>query len=333
MGAFRAMRVRPDALRRASHPPSRRSTRRVSSCPPSPPPSAPSPPRAAPPSPARASRRAPRRCPPSPPPRRAHPRGPRRDPDPGGEAPGRESQGVQQGHLRWRRGCLRPRQRRQGGPQGGRLHRLLLLLLRRRALAADQLGFVRSAIQACPNQVDFVVVRDPKIAENIDVKRLPKRPAPPRFGKKLSAAQKERATLSASTAATCTPSPPLRGTGQGIRLPPVQRPALALRQVRRRDGQSHRRVQGSPSSPPPPPSSASAASRTTSPSSSKKIAPMGAGDGEVRAPRSEVSRRITTRLEQRPTRERASRGCNSSRAEAEEAKAKASLSRAPGSPT
>ena len=59
---------------------------------------------------------------------------------------------------------------------------------------ADQLGFVRSAIQACPNQVDFVVVRDPKIAENIDVKRLPKRPAPPRFGKKLSAAQKERAT-------------------------------------------------------------------------------------------------------------------------------------------
>ena len=37
-------------------------------------------------------------------------------------------------------------------------------------------------------------MRDPKIAENIDVKRLPKRPAPPRFGKKLSAAQKERAT-------------------------------------------------------------------------------------------------------------------------------------------
>lgn len=37
-------------------------------------------------------------------------------------------------------------------------------------------------------------MRDPKIAANIDVKRLPKRPAPPRFGKKLSAAQKERAT-------------------------------------------------------------------------------------------------------------------------------------------
>ena len=59
---------------------------------------------------------------------------------------------------------------------------------------ADQLGFVRSAIQACPNQVDFVIVRDAKQAATIDVKRLPKRPAPPRFGKKLSAAQKERAT-------------------------------------------------------------------------------------------------------------------------------------------
>ena len=50
----------------------------------------------------------------------------------------------------------------------------------------------------------------------------------------------------ASTAATCTPSPPLRRTGQGVRLPPVQRPALALRQVRRRDGQGHRRFQGAP---------------------------------------------------------------------------------------
>ena len=48
--------------------------------------------------------------------------------------------------------------------------------------------------QACPNAVDFIVVRDPKIADTIDVKRLPKRPSPPRFGKKLSAAQKERAS-------------------------------------------------------------------------------------------------------------------------------------------
>lgn len=44
-------------------------------------------------------------------------------------------------------------------------------------------------------QVDFVVVRDNKIAATVDVKRLPKRPSPPRFGgRKLSAAQKERAT-------------------------------------------------------------------------------------------------------------------------------------------
>lgn len=117
---------------------------------------------------------------------------------------------------------------------------------------ADQLGFVRSALNACPNQVrrapqrqsprqhscahrhatsmqsrryvaptriviatqtrlerripdppppsqssqvDFVIVRDAKIAATVDVKRLPKRPSPPRFGgRKLSAAQKERAT-------------------------------------------------------------------------------------------------------------------------------------------
>lgn len=45
-------------------------------------------------------------------------------------------------------------------------------------------------VQACPNSVDFIVVRDKAIADTIDVKRLPKRPAPPRFGKKLSAAQR-----------------------------------------------------------------------------------------------------------------------------------------------
>ena len=43
--------------------------------------------------------------------------------------------------------------------------------------------------------MDFVIVRDAKIAATVDVKRLPKRPSPPRFGgRKLSAAQKERAT-------------------------------------------------------------------------------------------------------------------------------------------
>ena len=58
---------------------------------------------------------------------------------------------------------------------------------------ADQLGFSRSAINACPNQVDFIVVRGAG-EKAFDVKRLPKRPAPPKFGRKMSAAQRERAT-------------------------------------------------------------------------------------------------------------------------------------------
>lgn len=59
---------------------------------------------------------------------------------------------------------------------------------------ADALAFSRSAISACPNAVDFVVVRGGGAAADFDVKRLPKRPSPPRFGRKLSAAQKERAS-------------------------------------------------------------------------------------------------------------------------------------------
>jgi len=58
---------------------------------------------------------------------------------------------------------------------------------------ADQLGFSRSAINACPNTVDFIIVRGPGEKE-FDVKRLPKRPAPPKFGRKMSAAQAERAS-------------------------------------------------------------------------------------------------------------------------------------------
>eukprot|EP00963_Diacronema_lutheri_P011554 scaffold1401_cov330-Pavlova_lutheri.AAC.142 len=56
---------------------------------------------------------------------------------------------------------------------------------------ADKLGFTRTAIQAKSEYVDFVVVRG---EEGPDVKRLPKRPAPKRFGRKLSAVQKKRAT-------------------------------------------------------------------------------------------------------------------------------------------
>lgn len=58
---------------------------------------------------------------------------------------------------------------------------------------ADKLAFTRSAINACPNAVDFIIVRGPA-GDEINVKRLPKRPAPPKIGRKLTAAQKERAT-------------------------------------------------------------------------------------------------------------------------------------------
>ncbi|XP_057506905.1 uncharacterized protein LOC130790053 [Actinidia eriantha] len=55
---------------------------------------------------------------------------------------------------------------------------------------ADKLGFTKTAIQAKPDSVYFVVSR----GVEVDVKRLPKRPAPPRFGRKLTDAQKARAT-------------------------------------------------------------------------------------------------------------------------------------------
>ncbi|XP_057971707.1 protein MET1, chloroplastic [Malania oleifera] len=55
---------------------------------------------------------------------------------------------------------------------------------------ADKLGFTKTAIQAKPDSVYFVVSR----GAEVDVKRLPKRPAPPRFGRKLTEVQKARAT-------------------------------------------------------------------------------------------------------------------------------------------
>ncbi|KAK3042788.1 hypothetical protein RJ639_001061 [Escallonia herrerae] len=51
---------------------------------------------------------------------------------------------------------------------------------------ADKLGFTKTAIQAKPDSVYFVVSR----GAEVDVKRLPKRPAPPRFGRKLTETQK-----------------------------------------------------------------------------------------------------------------------------------------------
>ncbi|XP_057800706.1 uncharacterized protein LOC131016114 [Salvia miltiorrhiza] len=55
---------------------------------------------------------------------------------------------------------------------------------------ADKLGFTKTAIQAKPDSVYFVVSR----GAEVDVKRLPKRPAPPAFGRKLTDSQKTRAT-------------------------------------------------------------------------------------------------------------------------------------------
>ena len=58
---------------------------------------------------------------------------------------------------------------------------------------ADKLAFTKTAINAKQNDVDFVVLRG-KAGDEINVKRLKARPSPPRFGRKLTAAQKERAT-------------------------------------------------------------------------------------------------------------------------------------------
>jgi len=57
---------------------------------------------------------------------------------------------------------------------------------------ADKLSFTNSAINAAPSPVTFIYVR----GENtqINVKRLPKKPAPPRFGRKLTAGQTALAT-------------------------------------------------------------------------------------------------------------------------------------------
>lgn len=57
---------------------------------------------------------------------------------------------------------------------------------------ADKLGFVNQSIKACPSPVTFVYVK----GENtkVNVKRLPKKQAPPRFGRKLTAGQKALAT-------------------------------------------------------------------------------------------------------------------------------------------
>jgi hypothetical protein len=57
---------------------------------------------------------------------------------------------------------------------------------------ADNPAFVKSATNSTPNAVDVVIVRGD--ASDINVKRLNKRDAPSRFGRKLTATQRERAT-------------------------------------------------------------------------------------------------------------------------------------------
>jgi len=54
-------------------------------------------------------------------------------------------------------------------------------------------AFSKTAINAKQNDVDFIILRG-KAGDEINVKRLKARPSPPRFGRKLTAAQKARAT-------------------------------------------------------------------------------------------------------------------------------------------
>ncbi|KFM22369.1 hypothetical protein F751_0079, partial [Auxenochlorella protothecoides] len=53
-------------------------------------------------------------------------------------------------------------------------------------------SFARSAIQAAPSPITLVLVKGENTS--VDVKRLVKKSAPPRFGRRLSATEKERAT-------------------------------------------------------------------------------------------------------------------------------------------
>eukprot|EP00882_Tetradesmus_deserticola_P005214 GHRQ01005491.1.p1 GENE.GHRQ01005491.1~~GHRQ01005491.1.p1 ORF type:complete len:232 (+),score=95.78 GHRQ01005491.1:69-764(+) len=57
---------------------------------------------------------------------------------------------------------------------------------------ADKLSFTQTAIQRAPSPVCFVYVKGEN--EKVNVKRLPKKAAPPRFGRKLTARQQELAS-------------------------------------------------------------------------------------------------------------------------------------------
>merc|ERR1711907_727140 len=57
---------------------------------------------------------------------------------------------------------------------------------------SDKLGFSQSALEACPSPAVIVYVKG--LNESINVKNLGPKPAPPRFGRKLTADQKALAT-------------------------------------------------------------------------------------------------------------------------------------------
>eukprot|EP01023_Acetabularia_acetabulum_P043968 TRINITY_DN4403_c0_g1_i1.p1 TRINITY_DN4403_c0_g1~~TRINITY_DN4403_c0_g1_i1.p1 ORF type:complete len:232 (-),score=41.48 TRINITY_DN4403_c0_g1_i1:171-866(-) len=57
---------------------------------------------------------------------------------------------------------------------------------------SDKLGFTRTALTRCPSPVTIIYVQGPNTSVN--VKRVPNKPAPKRFGRKLTEAQKKLAT-------------------------------------------------------------------------------------------------------------------------------------------
>lgn len=57
---------------------------------------------------------------------------------------------------------------------------------------ADKLSFTNNAIKAAPSPITFVYVKGAN--DKVNVKRLPKKAAPPRFGRKLTAGQRALAS-------------------------------------------------------------------------------------------------------------------------------------------
>merc|ERR1711977_755150 len=57
---------------------------------------------------------------------------------------------------------------------------------------SDKLGFSQSALEACPSPAVIVYVKGPN--ETVNVRSLSPKPAPKRFGRKLTSKQKELAT-------------------------------------------------------------------------------------------------------------------------------------------